>query len=387
MLDCGRRFGKDVMERNYISEGLRLGEPCAWYEPNYKSVMENWRWFTETYFPITKRKSEVERRIDLINGGFIEMWSLDDKDASRGRKYKRVVINEAAKVKDLEYSWNNVIRITLADLNGGALIGSTPRGFNYFKAMYDRGQDKFEEEWESWKKSTYDNPYIDRSEIEELKRTLPDIVFQQEIMAEFIHDSGMVFRRVQDASCLEALEEPIKSRQYIAGVDVAAAVDYTVVSVFDVESKEQVYIDRFNRVDYNVLEDRLEAVYKRWNMTSMVIEMNSIGQGVIDHLQNRNMHIIPFTTTNATKQEAIQSLQSAFEHGSIKIIYDPVQIGELLSFESKRNASGSFSYSAPSGMHDDTVMALAIAWSGFDGVSWDDVAGLGKVENYESPWR
>ena len=46
---------------------------------------------------------------------------------------------------------------------------------------------------------------------------------------------------------------------------------------------------------------------------------------------------------------------------AFKIINDPILIGELQAYESKRTASG-FSYSAPDGMHDDTVMATAIAW-------------------------
>ena len=95
----------------------------------------------------------------------------------------------------------------------------------------------------------------------------------------------------------------------------------------------------------------------------MVVESNSIGRPVIDELVSRGLNIVPFTTTSATKQAIIQGLQSAFENGQIQVLNDPVLIGELLSFESKRNASGSFSYSAPSGMHDDTVMSLAFAWN------------------------
>jgi phage terminase large subunit-like protein len=141
------------------------------------------------------------------------------------------------------------------------------------------------------------------------------------------------------------------------------------VSVFDVEAREQVYMDRFNRVDYPVLIDRLEAIYKRYSMSSMVVESNSIGRPVIDELVSRGLNIVPFTTTSATKQGIIQNLQSAFENGLIRVLNEPVLIGELLSFESKRNASGSFSYSAPDGMHDDTVMSLAIAWNGLSGSS------------------
>jgi hypothetical protein len=72
---------------------------------------------------------------------------------------------------------------------------------------------------------------------------------------------------------------------------------------------------------------------------------------------------VPFTKTSATKQGIIQNLQAAFQNGQILVLDEPVLIGELLSFESKRNASGGFSYSAPDGMHDDCVMSLAIAWN------------------------
>ncbi|NLH79169.1 MAG: hypothetical protein GX465_19295, partial [Acidobacteria bacterium] len=192
---------------------------------------------------------------------------------------------------------------------------------------------------------------------------MPTKIFEQEILGQFVDLSGGVFRRVQEAAVLTP-QEPQAGRQYVAGVDVASSVDFTVVSVLDVESKEMVYMDRFNRVDYPVLIDRLESVYHRYGLTSMIVESNSIGRPVIDELVTRGLNIVPFTTTSATKQAIIQNLQSAFENGLIRVLDEPVLVGELLSFESKRNASGSFSYSAPDGMHDDCVMSLAFAWDG-----------------------
>jgi 6-pyruvoyl-tetrahydropterin synthase len=362
VLSCGRRFGKDVMERNYACEGMLAAEPVAWYEPDYKSLLENWAWFGKTLFPIIKRKSEVEHRIDLLNGGYLEMWSLQDKDASRGRHYGRVVINEAAKVPALDYSWNAVIRVTLADLRGKAMIGSTPKGHDYFWNMYRKGEDKLEPEWACFHKTTWDNPYIPRDELEKMKNEMVDIIYQQEVMGEFVDLSGAVFRRVGDAAILQPLEKPQAGHQYVCGVDVASSVDFTVACVLDVSTHEMVYMDRFNRVDYNVLVDRLAALYQTWNLDLMKIEANSIGQPVIDMLVNLKLNIIPFTTSNATKQVIIQQLQAAFENVDIKIINDSILVGELLSFEAKRNNSGSFSYAAPEGLHDDAVMSLAFAW-------------------------
>jgi hypothetical protein len=361
VLDNGRRWGKDIILRNYAVEGMLAGEPVSWYEPNYKSLVENWDWLVNALSVITTDKSEQEKRLQIATGGNLTMWSLDDKDASRGKHYKRAIINEAAKIPHLQYSWEYVIRASLMDLRGGAMICSTPRGYDFFHALYKRGQDPLEKDWSSWQKSTWENPFIPVEELEEAKRTLPEITYRQEIMAEFITSDGMVFRRVQDAAVLQPLAKRIPDHQYIAGVDVASSVDFTVVTVLDAQTKEMVYMDRFNRIDYLMLEDKLEIIYHNWHLEAMMIEANSIGQGVIDHLHYKSMNVIPFTTTNASKDLIIKHLQSEFEHGNIKILDNPILVGELLSFESKRTPGGLYSYSAPDGQHDDCVMSLAIA--------------------------
>ncbi len=302
----------------------------------------------------------MDRMVTLPGGGFVAVRSADNPDSLRGEGLDFVVMDECAFMQ--KEAWTEAIRPALSDRQGKALFISTPKGRNWFWEAYMRGVNG-EEGWESWTFPTSSNPYIEPAEIEAAKRDLPEMIFRQEYLAEFIDDSGGVFRRVQEAAVLEPKEYE-QGRQYVAGVDVAASVDFTVVTVLDAETKEMVYLDRFNRVDYPVLIDRLEAVYNRYHLTSMVVESNSIGRPVIDELVARGLNIVPFTTTSATKQAIIQNLQAAFENGQILVLNDQILVGELLSFESKRNASGGFSYSAPDGMHDDCVLSLAIAWHG-----------------------
>jgi phage terminase large subunit-like protein len=297
--------------------------------------------------------------VTLPGGGFVAVRSADNPDSLRGEGLDFVVMDECAFMQ--REAWTEAIRPALSDRLGKALFISTPKGRNWFWENYQRGING-EEGWAAWTFPTVNNPYIAASEVEAARRDLPEIIYRQEYLAEFVDDQGGVFRRVQEAAILEP-QDPQAGRQYIAGVDVASSVDYTVVTVMDVEARSMVYMDRFNRVDYPVLISRLESVYKRYNLSSMIVESNSIGRPVIDELVARGLNIVPFLTTSATKQGIIQNLQSAFENGQIRVLNDAVLIGELLSFESKRNASGGFSYSAPDGMHDDTVMALAFAWN------------------------
>ena len=372
VLSAGRRFGKTRLGVLECLDAASKGGLAWWVAPSYKISQVGWKPLSR----IARRIPGVEVRLGdlevrLPNGGAVAVRSADSEGGLRGEGLDFVVMDEAAFMR--ESAWTEEIRPALSDKLGKALFISTPKGRNWFWNIYRRGEAQ-DPGWASFTYPTGANPYIAKSEIEAARLELPELVFLQEYEAQFVDMEGAVFRRIQDAATVEPIDEPIPGRTYVAGVDVAASVDYTVVCVMDVASKHLVYMDRFNRVDYSVLEDRLEAVSRRFHLAGMTIEANSIGQSVLDKMNYRGLPITPFLTTSATKQGAITALQSAFEHGEISIINDPTLIGELLSFESKRSASGSFTYSAPDGMHDDCVMALAIAWWSISGENWTFVS-------------
>jgi len=364
---AGRRFGKSRLGSALcVSEGLKGGR-AWWVAPSYPVAMVGWRMIKKLSAKIPGvRIRQGDYTVEYPGGGEVRVRSADNPDSLRGEGLDLVVLDECAFMR--EETWTEVLRPALADRLGRAVFISTPKGRSWFWRLFQNGVSGMEG-WQSWQLPTNSNPYIDAKEIQDAKEQLPEIIYRQEFMAEFVDDQGGVFRRVQEAAVLTP-QEPQSGKQYVAGVDVASSVDYTVVTVLDAESKEMVYMDRFNRVDYPVLIDRLESVYHRYNLTSMIVESNSIGRPVIDELVSRGLAIIPFTTTSATKQTVIQGLQAAFENGIIQIINDPVLVSELLSFESKRNTSGGFSYSAPDGMHDDTVMSLAFAWDAIRSDRW-----------------
>ena len=375
VLSAGRRWGKTRLGVNECLDVAAQGGRAWWVSPSYKTSEVGWRPLRQIVRKIPGAEIRlVDRVVNFPGGGFVAVRSADNPDSLRGEGLDFVVMDECAFMQ--KEAWTEAIRPALSDRQGKVLFISTPKGRNWLWEIYQRGVSG-EDGWQSWTFPTSSNPFIAKEEIEAAKRDLPEMIFRQEYLAEFIDDAGGVFRRVQEAAVLEPKEYE-EGKQYIAGVDVAASVDFTVVSVLDAESKEMVYLDRFNRVDYPVLIDRLESVYHRYHLTSMVVETNSIGRPVIDELATRGLNIVPFTTTSATKQAIIQSLQSALENGSILVLNNPVLIGELLSFESKRAPSGSFTYSAPDGMHDDCVMSLAIAWSGLHEKRVEYLPGLYK---------
>lgn len=362
VLAWGRRAGKSVLEIDRVCETALHGFPVGWFAPSYKLLAEAWRALVYALRPVASRTNESEHRIELVTGGVVEAWSLDSPDPARGRKYKRIVIDEAALVQRFEEAWNGAIRPTLADLQGDAWFGSTPKGRNYFWQLYQRGLDASQSEWRSWQMPTRANPYIAAVEIEAARVSMPERFYLQEFEAMFIDDAGGVFRKVMEAATATPQEQAEPGHQYGFGVDWGKTADFTVISILDLTTNEQVRLDRSNRVDYAVQVGRLKALFERFRPTTIIAERNSMGEPIIEQLIRERLPVQPFLTTNATKASAVEALTLAFERGQLRILNDPVQIGELQAFEAERLSSGLTRYGAPEGMHDDTVMALALAW-------------------------
>lgn len=340
-----------------MESGLHDKQPVAWAAPTYKVLVDDWRILSNLLAPVTERRNEQEKQIRLIGGGVFDMWSLDNADAIRGRKYARFIVNEGAFVPDLLNIWNMVIRSTLIDLLGDAYFFGSPKGRNGFWNLYQQpGQD-----WMHWQMSSYSNPHIPKSELDSLHKTMTERAFQQEIMAQFLEDGGGVFRYVTDAAVLEpkAAEE---GHSYTIGADWARTEDSTVFAVMDDNTKECVFIDRMTNTDFASQRLRLKALADSYNGAAVLAEQNSIGSPQIEELQNMGVAVNGFTTTNLTKNEVIQALELAFEQRTIKIVNDSNLVNELLAYESERLSSGLVRYNAPEGMHDDCVIALALAW-------------------------
>lgn len=360
---CGRRFGKSTLAIELLSRPALEAQPVAYFSPTYKLLTEVWRYLESTLRPVIRRSNATERRIELLTGGVIECWSMDNPDAGRSRRYARAVIDEAGLVADLGERWQAAIRPTLADLRGDAWLMGTPKGRNFFWECYNRGGDSLQPDWMCWQKPTSANPHIHPDEIEAMRGELTERRFSQEILAHFLDDAGGVFRGVLGCAIAQEEKEPIAGHRYIIGADWGKADDYTVFVVLDTTAKRVVSLDRSNKVDYALQRGRLETLCSLWKPDAVIAESNSMGEPIIEALARSGLPVRPFMTTNATKSVIIEALALAFERGDIQIPNHPVLTAELQAYEATRLPSGLTRYSAPEGMHDDTVMALALAWS------------------------
>lgn len=360
MIACGRRFGKTVFGENRLVEPALRGFPVAWFSPTYKMLDEVWRDATTVFKPVTLRSNATSKRIELITGGVIDFWSLTKFDAIRGRKYKRCIADEVAMVPIFGDAWQFVIRPTLTDYKGDAFFLSTPKGRNWFCEAYERGADPLNKDWRSWSMPTVANPFIDPQEVEDARLELPELTFEQEYLARFHENAGGVFRYVKRACTGESIEPYYGS--FVMGVDWGQQHDFTVLKIFDCVTRREVFCDRFNKIDWKFQRDRLESVVLKWRPWLILAEANSIGGPNIEELQREGLPVVPFWMGPQNKSPLIESYSLSIERQEVTLLNDRVSIAELEAYEVHINKmTGRRSYSAPSGAHDDTVIAGALA--------------------------
>jgi hypothetical protein len=383
VLECGRRWGKDILaEERTLRPAVKKGLPVGWFAPTYKLLKPNWRHVQKLLGGMVedggmiKDKSEQEKRLELVGGGVIEFWSLEDEDAGRGRDYARAIVNEAGLVRDLSGRWNAAIRPTLSILHGDAWFFGTPKGRKYFHTLYEKGQAQMDDEdggrWASWRLGSILNPLMDPVELREAQRDMPPDVFKQEYLGEPAEDGGNPFgvKAIQRCTMPEhtctasqTFELPpnfIKHRRYAAGVDLARAEDYTVNLTLDVDSGTTVFLDRYHH-PWEVTEPRLIESLKKYR-AHYSIDATGSGDKVSNDIIKGTGPGVPgvrFEFSGPTKQALMERLMVAL-HKSEVMYPAGWLVAELEGFGYEYTKTG-VRYEAAQGLHDDGVIALALA--------------------------
>lgn len=257
---CGRRWGKTLFGVDRAVWGAISGGPIGWFAPTYKILADAWRECMRVLYPLTAKLSQQEHRIDLVTGGSVECWSLDNRDAGRGRKYAGIVVDEAAMVPDLKDVWEATLTPTLADMKGWGWLLSTPRGYDDFHGFYERGQDPDFAEWQSWRMPTATNPYIAASELVTLRQGMDPRFFAQEFEASFEELAGRVYFR---------FDRDLNVRSDIAdtGGDLLIGMDFNVAPMsacIAVRAGDQLHVfDEFELVNSNT-EEMCRALLARY---------------------------------------------------------------------------------------------------------------------------
>jgi hypothetical protein len=343
---CGRRFGKSELSQIEIITSALHGNNVAYITPTYALAKT---FFDQLSKAVPFESNRSDLAIQFPNGGKVQFFTGERLDNMRGRKFHLVVIDEASFIPDLENGWLNSIRPTLTDYKGRALFLSTPKGKNYFYSMYIKGQAN-ETDWQSFQFSTYDNPFIDKSEVDDARLQLPEIVFEQEYMANPMENAANPFGSAYIKQCIFPMStQPVK----VYGVDLAKSMDFTVITGLD-QNGSVCYFDRFQK-DWRQTKQTITNLVK----APILIDSTGVGDPIFEDLQQDGLNITGYKFSSTTKQQLMEGLASAIQQRKITYPDGPI-VKELEIFEYQYTQHG-VKYSAPSGFHDDCVMSLALA--------------------------
>jgi hypothetical protein len=352
VLMCGRRWGKSLISQVITIAHCIKGKNIAYVTPTYLLAGV---FFNEIIKLLPKGMYKENRgnlSIDFITGGRIRFFTGTRLDSFRGLKFHTIIIDEASFIPDLENGWLNSLRPTLTDYKGNAIFLSTPRGTNFFYSLYLKG--KTDDEWESFKYSTYDNPNIDPTEIDSAKASLPTAVFEQEYMANPMENAANPFGSENIKSCIK----PLSILEAVCyGIDLAKSFDYTVIVGLDAGGNV-CYLDRFQK-DWHTTKQAITKLPRK----PILLDSTGVGDPIFEELQRHGLMVDGFRFTSNSKQQLMIGLQNAIHSKTIGYP-EGVIVDELDVFEYQFTSTG-VRYSAPSGFHDDCVMALALAYQNY----------------------
>jgi hypothetical protein len=361
-LRCGRRFGKTDFAKTWIKEGLVQGYECAWLAPQHKTWSEVYSEIASDLAPIIDMKSKGAGLIRFKTGGRLDFWSLENPIAGRGRRYHRVVLDEAAFGKDGDNksggstmeTWEKSIKPTLYDFSGEALVCSNSAGKNPDNFFYNICTDE-RYGFREFHAPTMENPLLPKrlqSESEEewlerrsrfqaeLIKNNDPLVYAQEYLAEFVDWAGVAFfNREKLLSDGRAVPYPKTCDAVFAIIDTASKTgtdnDATAVTFFasnrfggspllmldwDIVQIEGATLETWLPSVFARLEELARTCGARAGSLGAWIEDQNSGTILIQQSQRRGLPVRPIESklTSLGKDERAFSASGYVHRGNVK---------------------------------------------------------------------
>ena len=152
------------------------------------------------------------------------------------------------------------------------------------------------------------------------------------------------------------------NHEYYAGLDFGQTNDFTAMPVIDKNTKQQVDLLYINKLEWEEQRRRIKIMYNKWHCQAVTAEWNSIGGPNIEALRRDGLNVARFTTTAMSKSNIMANLYEGLHTDGLRLQDIGAQRHELNTFVSSQTTNGVWRMAAEGSGHDDTVIALALAW-------------------------
>jgi hypothetical protein len=378
VLDCGRRWGKTKLAAHILTKKSRKPNQMLWWvAPTYKVVKRGYaEVLTQlpdgvlTHAPPPDTNFDAGRSVILRfkNGTRMEFYSAERPEGMLGAGVDFAVLDEAA-IMPMRI-WNQIVRPTLMDRQGGAIMISTPRGRNWFYTVWKQGQDPAQPTFASWTFPSWTNPTLPEGEVEAMKASMPRMEYEQEVEAKFLAAGSSTFfydeRCMQHDQILEngMIEDSPPKGYVVLGIDLARTNDYTVLYGSNMDNRRNCYFERMQAVTWPEQKRRIrraERQLRREGAESvlMMIDSTGVGDPVKEDLEADGYDVVGLNFTTH-KANMVRLLAKDLEEAQAFILAD-AQVSEFENYTMSITPSGKMTYSAPEGEHDDVVCAKMLS--------------------------
>lgn len=343
------------------------------------------------------------------NGATVSLKSADSPDSVVSRGYNLIIIDEAALIQEQVFTQQILGTARKAGIK--IYMISTPRGKKHWTHKYFlKGQDPKDKQYLS-----FQQPYTKNSHfspiLASLIKDLPDWIFRQEYLAEFIEDGDSIFKGLDACLVGQEISFPgnqqewyipkiidvkiqhpdgdfirrAADRRFVVAMDLAKSVDFTVLYVMDVDTGEGVYYKRMNKTDYRDVLKQAVDLCNQFNNAELIFDATGVGSGLADFLNNYDIISHPYVFTNSSKAELVNRLALSLEYREITIPNIVTIKNEMSAFTYSLTHKGNITYGASAGFHDDIVIAIAMAnWYRRENSGNDQLGVIDSIVDYNS---
>lgn len=314
---------------------------------------------------IIKSANGSDLIIESVYGSTLTFYSAEQGASLRGQTFNYMILDEFSFHKmeqpDGTHLWNDILSPTLKARGKKCIFVSTPLGKNnIFYEMYQRGLSDEYPSYASILKTIFDDGFVTKDDIEDIKKTIPELSFRQEYMCEWLDDSLTFFNGF--SKCFDI--EKYNSNKCWIGCDLSGdGQDSTIVTKININGEvEQYDVKGTLDMKYRRIADIINS---EPNLQMAYLENNGLGKPMINEIMklvNSKSKIKEWSTTNASKEEIISDLAVDIANKNIHFKKDDTQLfNELSNFVVSVSKSRKLTFAARGGGHDDRVMSLALA--------------------------
>jgi hypothetical protein len=382
LLECGRRFGKGRAAIFWILKHylVLMSKPrpaslvpvvhIGVFVPSLNSITVPWLELKKFVPPeLVLKIDEGAHTIDLLGGGLIEVRSADIRAIQQGVGYDMIWITEADKIERSVF--NDIVPMLRSPFRAGlAWIESKPyQETGWFHELFQMGQHPTKQ-LESFHFSTLTNPFVDWDEIEFDRQIMTDRDWSREYLAEIESGSEAAFPswKVGLMPLDWQAPSPNSSHFYHVGVDLGKQVDYTVISVFDLCTREIVYIDRFQTA-WEEVRRRVAATSKLYNTQGcpapVYIDTTGKGEPVVAQLitEEPDLPIYGVDINQTVRYQLFSRMALGIEKGDLRYPnWEPLSKELALMKRISKAPCDQFKMTGGR-QHDDIVFSIALAYT------------------------